>query len=538
MSKQRKAKIFIEAAVVITVTLALMMPVSAVVTNTTTGKLKQITISAMHEPISSTVAAGNILISAANPDEDDENPKITRDGDGNLVVTWEEVIDPFTKYGTVAYSTDGGETWEYAFQFDSTMIEGTGELISTDICYNPVNNQLFWTAVDPTADAYNLECAWIQSPITTAEEAIWFGVSGMGATEHYGACCGWVDKYAFTPYICDEPDYGLNQCPGLGYWDINFEHPPNMGGFYYDGGSILETTPALNIEADQGTYRLYMVMDVDGSKIAFKATTSDIELLDTKGGGPGGMDKYADIEVWPWQNWIATENAEDPDVSGDAGKVCVVYTQDGQVKCSYCHDTNKEYGEELVFETSVIGPGAYPCVYMAGDVVTVGYINEGNLYIVKSEDAGETWSTPERINEVDGTVVEQYRSIGITAGGIVWTDSRNGAKDIYYATTEKLPNLVIDSVSGGIGVSAVITNTGDATATNIDWSISLTGLVFLGGEASGTIASLAPGESATISSGFPFGFGSIDVGITAQCAEGASASASKEGKLLLFFVML
>ena len=539
MNKTKKAKIFIEAALVIAVTLALIMPASAVITNKTTDNGTSIKIVPINTPISNagSLATGNILLTADNPDEDDQNPKILKDGAGNILVVYEKIKDTFTIASELVF-TDDGNTWYLAYDFDSTDWDsGSGELISGDICYNPNIDKTFWCAIDTIGDMYNLRMTWLEGNIVNAGDVTIYGVSGTGATEHYEGSCTNVGEWAITPYICDEPDYNLEHCPGLGYWDADFEHPDIMGGFYYDGGSILDTTPASNIEAETGIDRMYMVMQVD-DKIAFKATVTDPALLQTNGGGPGGMDKYADIECWPWQNWIATENAEDPDVSGDAGKVCVVYSQDGMVKCAYSNDVVKEYEEEIEFQVSEIDEGNYPTVYMSGNEVYVGYVKSGNLYFVQSSDGGATWGTPAIKNEVDGTVVEQYGTCHIDSVGIVWTDSRNENYDVYYDVTSYIPEPKIDieQISGGLGVSAVITNNGDAPATNVEWSITLDGTVFLGAETTKTISSIAVGDSVPIKSGFPLGFGPIDITITAQSAEGPSDTETASGKLLLFFI--
>ena len=121
--------------------------------------------------------------------------------------------------------------------------EGSGELRSNDLTYNPVIDKIFWAAVDPTAGMYNLHFSWFEGDITNTEDFFFMGVSGQGATDHYEASCTWAHEWALTPYICDEPDYNLYQNPGLGYWDYDFEHPAKMGGFYYDGGMIL--TPSV-----------------------------------------------------------------------------------------------------------------------------------------------------------------------------------------------------------------------------------------------------------------------------------------------------
>ena len=92
------------------------------------------------------------------------------------------------------------------------------------------------------------------------------------------------------------------------------------------------------------------------------------------------------------------------------------------------------------------------------------------------------------------------------------------------------PEVVVESISGGIGVSAVIKNDGNATATNFDWSITTDGTVFIGKEKTG-IATLEPGESTTIKTGLMLGFGAITVTVKAD-----TATKSQDFKLLLIFV--
>jgi hypothetical protein len=141
---------------------------------------------------------------------------------------------------------------------------------------------------------------------------------------------------------------------------------------------------------------------------------------------------------------------------------------------------------------------------------------------VKSEDGCATWGDPEQVNDQDGTVVREAGTADISQAGIVWTDNRNGNNDIYYAP---LPSAIInvDSINGGMGVSATVSNAGTEAGSNIDWTIALSGLVFVGSETTGTIATLAPGQDTTISSGLVFGIGPTTITVTAG---GATRTAS------------
>ena len=152
----------------------------------------------------------------------------------------------------------------------------------------------------------------------------------------------------------------------------------------------------------------------------------------------------------------------------------------------------------------------------------MAYAKNGNVYLVKSTDGGATWSEPEQINEVDGTVSMEEKCIDICSRGIVWIDTRNGNKDIYFATLPA-PIIKID-LAGGFGVKANVCNEGSEAAENVPWSVDLTGLVFVGKHSEGTIDTLNPGESVTVGPGLVFGFGpttiTANVGGTTATASG------------------
>lgn len=100
------------------------------------------------------------------------------------------------------------------------------------------------------------------------------------------------------------------------------------------------------------------------------------------------------------------------------------------------------------------------------------------------------------------------------------------------------PILNIDWISGGVfRVTSLIKNNGGIPATNVEWSITLSGGVFIGKQTTGEIPSLAPGEQQTISSKMILGFGATVVSVNVSVPE-SSDMQTKSGLILLFFVRL
>ncbi len=101
------------------------------------------------------------------------------------------------------------------------------------------------------------------------------------------------------------------------------------------------------------------------------------------------------------------------------------------------------------------------------------------------------------------------------------------------------PVLSIKSIEGGTGITAVIENTGDADATDVEWTITIEGGFFiLTKEATDVIESIEAGEDAEITmSVFGIGLGIITdmpvITVSAECAEGSSDSDSAEAKIIL-----
>lgn len=231
------------------------------------------------------------------------------------------------------------------------------------------------------------------------------------------------------------------------------------------------------------------------------------------------------------------ENTKYPAIGANEDYVMILAQSDEagnqDIICYY-----SDNGGASFLESTVADSGAdelYPTIVVYGIDATCTFIMDGDLYSTKTDDGGATWSTPVQVNDVDGTVESEFRNCDITTDGtVVWTDNQMGNLDIYLDNVggPAQPVIEITSVTGGLGISAVIENTGAATAENVDWTLGVTGgiLNLINVNKADTILTLDPGQSKTISSGLFFGLGSMQIAITA-----GTASENRAGSIFIIF---
>lgn len=470
----------------------------------------------------------NTLIS--NNIGNDYHPRMTTNSLGHTIVVFEQEIGLNRKQIPVVYSTND-YSWTEQFLFDSiNFTSGSGLLQYPDILYNAPNDLLYLTMIDPNAEMYNNEMSFIPGDIVNAAEASWYGISG--STGYFYCACACTNNFFLS--LTTEDTYGLLQTLCLGYFTYpDFELPPVMGGWYFDGNSFFQSAPAAELEMDSNSNQIFIVCETrldDLTQITMKTNVKD-EVLMTSGAQKNGMDKYADPEVMP-SEYLGV--GTDPDVSGSGNKVCVVYVDDGNVLCK-SSNTSAIYEPGFNWQVSTVESNAStPAVYMQGNNTYCGYVKDGNLYMKTSEDGGVTWEASEQKNDVNGTVVAEKGALDIGRSGIVFTDNRRGNYDIYFSSfsAPPMPVIVVDSISGGVGVRAVIRNIGDVVAEYFSWSVKVDGMVFVGKETSGA-ATLQPGESKEIRTDPMLGFGPITITVIAD-----TARKTTDAKLFFFFVMI
>jgi hypothetical protein len=199
------------------------------------------------------------------------------------------------------------------------------------------------------------------------------------------------------------------------------------------------------------------------------------------------------------------------------------------------------YGSPQMAQTSYVttdaGDEMYPDVrHVEEEIFICTFVKDNTLYTSVTEDAGATWSTPV---EVD-TTEEEYKTADISdyAAEVMYEVDNGFDIDIWRAPLGgggNVPVIEIASISGGVGVSAAITNTGTADAEDVEYTITVTGgiLGFINKEVTGTIPSIAIDEEVSISTGLILGLGAVEITVTAD-----TASETTTGTQILIFTMV
>lgn len=545
MKKISKAKMVLEAAVVIAVALALIVPSSAIVTNTKSSEnINPLMNGSIRIEIESIKTCGENTPRPLSDGEniqitgwwtgDDRRPSITEDAQDHRFITWENDEEVMTSNAGFSWNDEDDALNQDAWWNNGVVISlvGLEEIIYPDVALcDHENYELFGVFLSLDAEQAGI----IQIPDVTDYNLWEFYTWEGGAPEpEYTQIAdgGWYQDLnypdvvgPFNFYIYREiyDVYDIPSCPICFHTGID----AGSGVGYFDAQSEELTAPASDPDMVNFEDRFHTVVqytnDTTGPHIVWKKIVPA---------------EQPDYEYTPYQTTLT--NGTNPAIAGfDNGEIAIVYTDGGEVKCIYSDDD----GDTWTIST-VAASGSYPDIYAWEDVANprafhCTYIDGGNLFLVNSTDGGATWNAAIQINSEEGTVVAEENSVDIHHGGIVWVDSRGDDYDIYYYELfEPIPEpeLEVTITPGiGLGVKGTVKNIGEAVATDVEWTLKVLGgiLGLIDVEVTDIETGLAPGDEFPIETGLFFGLGAIEITATAECAEGKSAQATADGVQLI-----
>jgi len=167
---------------------------------------------------------------------------------------------------------------------------------------------------------------------------------------------------------------------------------------------------------------------------------------------------------------------------------------------------------------------------------------EGSSGASYSLDGGQSWTT------WDEMLDERMLECDFVEGGVGWagafnTDEYNGGMWKYIPEAAE-PVIVVESITGGKGITVVITNNGFGDATGVEYNITIEGgLIIIPKTDSGNLGTIAPGDSETVTFG-PMGIGlgiltpMPKITVAAECTEGSSDETIRNGRIILFRVLI
>lgn len=480
-------------------------------------------------------------IQVTTAEEPENTPAIGAAPTGELLVGYTREMDVSSNDVWWDFSTDEGQTWNGGTYY---LIEGTESHPAIDY-WGTARKAVGTMQGDPMsgngADQHTLTLTDFTDPAAYegAMSTITWGASfpyydrripdiggydGNGIAWWYGiiACVGTRD----SPGSVDMPIFNY----------ANYVDETQGWSSYFGEYSGCENAA---IEIDQSNGLFYGVFDI------YRTAQWDLLLIrgDAHNDGTGHIKYLAESFIG------GTENTKYPAVDVKENKVIIVAQSDeGGTQDIVCYySANAGVNWEKSFVASGPNDELYPKIVSFGDDAICTFIMNDDLYYAATEDGGATWSTPEIVNDVAGSVYSAFRNTDITYdGSVVWTDLRNTNADIYLdniAATPTFPILSLGSfAAAGLGkVSIPVTNIGSADATNVTVTITVTGGILnrINKTKTETIAALAMNEEVTVTTdGMIFGLGKLVLTATASCPEAVPPEVARTGsaKVLIVFI--
>ena len=368
-------------------------------------------------------------VQVTNYAENESHPSMVSFGNEKYFLAYEEsnaILDSMMCDDEILFasSTDNGENWTEGVGFGLE-----GNQTSPDISIMP-NNRIFGTfhsedyivsyfdLMDPsdtnTWDLFSFTGLIVKN---TSE----FAISTQDTDKKIIAFAG--DYYSDGEWYEDIPMYLYNDTTYPDpYWAdewamVTFEEsdlPDDISSF---------TRPTVTMDGNTGITIAYeAINESTGKKEIFT-------LINPTG------DALSEDEVW---NSVFLGNEKNLTSPASATKNQNIYVSveseyDGNYDVIVYNSSNG--GLNWTENDIAVDPAIserYPVLYANSTHLFCAYCESGDLYLVDSTDDGVSWSEPEKINDEDGTVVEDYHTADIAdSTHIIWTDKRNETETGY-----------------------------------------------------------------------------------------------------------
>lgn len=353
---------------------------------------------------------------------DQLHPALERTSTGTLIASYR---DNSTKNITWTFSTDDGNTFDYGISYGYAigdfgdypslkLWEGTrlfGTATTSSHFLNGGATFLFETT-DPTD--YNTY--WLNY-------GDWFSYGWYGMIDSAIACdnsqnpwewgiCSYVmsTTYQYGPPYVNGPTIVYSDPSGSGIW-IDWFNQNNCAH--------------TDIDIDHGTATAYAVYDQDAS---LNGTWKLLCWVKDFSDPLGGLNELYEIS--------GNENLQNPVIAVNNNHLVILaettVNNNKDIVCFYSNNGIQN------LQTSIVANGVddeiYPDIrFIENTTFACTFIKNGNLYKSISEDGGATWAGVEKINDGNGTVVEEYKTSDLCgkAKKILWEDERGEDIDIY-----------------------------------------------------------------------------------------------------------
>jgi len=483
--------------------------------------------------------------------------------DGKVYVTISHTSEPYVK---CLYAENGSLKWEYQIDTstDAPLAVYDGKLYigltywasdgNTDAfyCLNAENGSLIWRNIDggsftgpAIADGkvYVGQSSNIYCLDTETGEINW-NYSASGSVQSPAIANGRVyfssswdnNTYCFDADPSDGVDEGIDDLDGVSYdliWMFEiggsvYSSPAVAYGNVYVGSNGGRKLYCLDAENGNETWNytdnipfFYSSPAVADGKVYIGAYYSNFYCIDAENGA----------EIWKYL--IGGYIYSSPAIAD--GKV-YISSKDGDV---YCFRENEA-----------------PDIPDQPDGPTSGYVDEEYTYttgpVTDPEDEGPVeylfdWGDGTDSGWIDAPSASTNWSEGTYNVTVKARDIWHKPSDfsIPLEVTIVIPNPILEiEITGGKGITIVISNVGDLMATNVEWNMTIDGGFFINpmGE-SGDIPTIDFGDSNEVPiTVFGIGLGILSnipiITVTAECAEGAFAEVNATARILFSRVFL